>query len=172
MQVKSSVAWPASAKDACHFACIISDKCQPSEHTDTLLNHSATTKVKLTKHLFVPNFSNILCASFILRQGRAFLVPKLAFCMQTTITLMPKALVSTMQSNLHQWSAGRVAFHCRDSLTVPAAKPFLGGSVIQYFVLTASELSTSILGPLNQLLADSTHASVAIRQTPPTATGA
>ena len=47
---------------------------------------------------------------------------------------------------------------------------FLGGSVIQYFVLTASELSTSVLGPLNHERADSHHAVTAvIRMTPRTA---
>ena len=47
---------------------------------------------------------------------------------------------------------------------------FLGGSVIQYFVLTASELSTSVLGPLNHERADSHQAVTAvIRMTPRTA---
>ena len=48
--------------------------------------------------------------------------------------------------------------------------PCRGGSVIQYFVLTASELSTSILGPVNQKRAETTHARVATAETPPTAT--
>ena len=49
--------------------------------------------------------------------------------------------------------------------------PRLGGSVIQYFVFTASELSTSVLDPTNQKRAENNHTMVAIPETPPTATG-
>ena len=44
--------------------------------------------------------------------------------------------------------------------------------MIQYFVLTASELSTSSLGPVNQNCADSSHAAMTMTQAPPTATEA
>ena len=47
-----------------------------------------------------------------------------------------------------------------------------GGSDTQYLIITASELSTSTLGPLNQCLADKTHDAIIRVSTPPTATGA
>ena len=46
---------------------------------------------------------------------------------------------------------------------------FLGGSVTQYLTLTASELSTSILGPENQCLADTSQAVNAASKMLPTA---
>ena len=48
-------------------------------------------------------------------------------------------------------------------------KSFLGGSVTQYLTLTASELSTSILGPENQCLADTSQAVDAASKMLPTA---
>ncbi len=48
-------------------------------------------------------------------------------------------------------------------------KSFLGGSVTQYLTLTASELSTSILGPENQCLADTSQAINAASKMLPTA---
>ncbi|KAA6420724.1 MAG: hypothetical protein FRX49_09301 [Trebouxia sp. A1-2] len=47
-----------------------------------------------------------------------------------------------------------------------------GGSDTQYLILTASELSTSTFGPLNQNLADSNHDATMSTRDPPTATGA